>query len=165
MSYYRIRDKQLFQDSHPPAGTRPFAEATGSLLPPMISALHGAFATWGQAGYSPGGVIPARIWIDADGRLAFYFAPGTAPKRLMQVGLARELAAWLVLLDKWMETFVVIARARSIWNVQELGGALAFLSPAFLPRVLIAQPPDNWARVAHALAIAVADGELRGRSY
>ncbi len=163
MPYYRIRDKQLVQDARPPAGTRPFTNVTGTLLPPIISALHGAFASWGQAGYSPGVVIPNRLWLDAEGRLAFYFPPGTAPKRLMQVGLARELAAWLVLLDKWMETFVVIARARSVWNVQELGGALAFLSPAFLPPALIAQPPDNWARVAHALAIAVADGELRKR--
>jgi hypothetical protein len=50
-----------------------------------------------------------------------------------------------------------------VWNVQELGGALAFLSPAFLPPALMTQPPDNWARVAQALAIAVADGELRKR--
>jgi len=63
-----------------------------------------------------------------------------------------------------METFVVIARARSIWTVGELGAALTFMTPAFLPARLVAQAPDNWARVALALATAVADGPLAGQS-
>jgi hypothetical protein len=79
--------------------------------------------------------------------------------------MAQELAAWLVLLDKWMETFVVIARARSIWSVQELAGALTFTSRPFLPAAIVHMPPDNWERVAQALAQAVGEGPLRGSSH
>jgi hypothetical protein len=61
-----------------------------------------------------------------------------------------------------METFVVIARARAIWSVQELAGALTFTSKPFLPISLLYMPPDNWERVAMALANAVGDGALRG---
>ena len=46
--------------------------------------------------------------------------PKMAPAPIAHVGLAQELAAWLVMLDKWMETFVVIARARAVWNADEL---------------------------------------------
>jgi hypothetical protein len=75
----------------------------------------------------------------------------------MQVGLAPSLAAWFVMLDKWMETYVVLARARTIWSVDELCSALTFLTPAFLPDKLVAHPPNNWERVAQALAIVIAD--------
>ena len=59
-----------------------------------------------------------------------------------------------------METFVVIARARAVWSVQELAGALTFTSKPFLPAALVYMPPDNWERVALALATAIGDGAL-----
>jgi hypothetical protein len=76
--------------------------------------------------------------------------------------LALDLAAWLVLLDKWMETFVVISRARATWTPLELAGALRFTTPPYLPAPLTTEPPDNWTRVAHALSVAIVDGPLAG---
>ena len=111
---------------------------------------------------SPGPITPDRIWCSTEGALAIAFDYNAAPRPLAHVGMAQELAAWLVLLDKWMETFVVIARARAVWSVQELAGALTFTSRPFLPAALIYMPPDNWARVAAALAAAVGDGALAG---
>jgi hypothetical protein len=164
MSYFFVQDRQLIQTPQPPAGVKPLLANTRLLLPPLIGDLHRNFQAWDAAGYSPGPVTPERVWIGAKGALAFLFTGSAAPKPLLQVGLSPDLAAWLVLLDKWMETFVVVARARSVWSVEELGTALPFLTPAFLPPRLVKQPPDNWARVAAALATAVADGPLAGES-
>ncbi len=164
MSYFFIHDKTVAHTSLPPAGMAPFAQRTEQLLPPLITTLHRNFQAWGALGLSPGPVTADRIWFGVDGNLAFRFNRAAAPASLLQIGQAPELAAWLVLLDKWMETFVVIARARSIWTVGELAAALTFMTPAFLPARLVAQPPDNWTRVAQALAIAVADGPLAGQS-
>jgi len=158
--FYAIRDHTVFSQPQPPAGLRPIASLHGELAPPVISRLHESLHAWGELGLSPGLITPDRIWCNAEGALAFAFERNAAPPPLSHVGMAQELAAWLVLLDKWMDTFVVIARARAVWSVQELAGALTFTSKPFLPAALVYMPPDNWVRVAAALAAAVGDGEL-----
>src|SRR5690606_11664069 len=75
-----------------------------------------------------------------------------------------DIASWLVLLDKWMDTFVVVARARTVWTPNELAGAMIFVNPMWLPKALVAQPPNNWLRVVQALAAAVADRPLQGET-
>lgn len=134
------------------------------LLPPVVGNLHRHLWAWGRAGLSPGPVVAERVWLGPEGALAIAFADHEEPKPLLQIGIAPDLAAWLVLLDKWVETFVVIARARAVWSPGDLAGALTFVTPAFLPRRLVQQPPDNWVRVAEALAQSVADGALAGDS-
>jgi hypothetical protein len=81
---------------------------------------------------------------------------------MLHVGMAPDMATWFVLLDKWMETFVVIARARTVWTPNELASAMTFVNPMWLPKSLLAQPPNNWVRVVRALAVAVSDGPLQG---
>jgi len=164
MHYFSVQNKKLLYTSQPPAGLESFFQRTDWLLPPVISNLHRNFQAWGLLGIAPGPVTPDRVWIGAEGALALRFAPFAAPKPLLQIGLAPDLAAWLVLLDKRMETFVVVARARSVWSGQALAAALTFMTPAFLPQALVALPPDNWERVAQAVAIAVTDGPLMGTS-
>ena len=160
--FYAIRDHTVFSQPQPPAGLRPIAALRGELLPPVISQLHASLHAWGELGLSPGPITPDRIWCNAEGALAFAFEHNAAPQPLSHVGIAQELAAWLVLLDKWSDTDVVIIRARAVWSVQELAGALTFTSKPFLPAALVYMPPDNWARVAAALAEAVGDGALAG---
>jgi hypothetical protein len=145
-----------------PVGMRPIGRDPERLLPPRITELHRNFAAWGMIGLSPGPIVPQRVWIDEKGIPAFAFPDTIEPRPLTHVGLAPDLAAWLVLLDKWMETFVVVARARAVWDVAELAGALTFAAPAFLPRALVLTPPENSTRVARSLAQAVADGPLAG---
>lgn len=164
MSYYFIQDGILRALSSPPLAARPFLAQTDQLLPPRISDLHRSFRQWGEAGYSPGELATNRIWLDGQGNLAFAFAHATMPPHASDRTIARDLAAWLVLLDKWMETFVVVARARSIWTVAQLGAALPFVTPIYLPLALLQQPPDNWQRLVLALASAVVDGPLRGEA-
>jgi hypothetical protein len=164
MHYLMLDGERVVTHFEPPVGLRPLRANTGQLLPPVVGALHRTFWGWGQAGISPGAIVAERVWFSVDGKLAFATRPDQPPLPLMQVGLAPDLAAWLVLLDKWVETFVVIARARAVWPVGDLASALSFLTPAFLPAALVRQPPDNWARVAEALAVAVADGPLVGHS-
>lgn len=162
MPSYRIVDGRLVRTPQPPPGMHRLMDRPELLLPPLITDLHLSFRAWGVAGYSPGPVTPERLWIGADGALAMAGPDMAPPKPLMQIGTAPDLAAWLVLLDRWMETFVVIARARAVWSVEELGAALSFLTPAYLPPTLVQNPAMDWARVAHALAEAVADGPLSG---
>jgi hypothetical protein len=148
-----------------PAGSYlPLLGNAERLLPPVVGSLHRHLWAWGRAGLSPGPLVAERVWLGPEGALAIAFADPQEPRPLLQVGIAPELAAWLVLLDKWVETFVVIARARAVWAPSELAGALTFVTPAFLPRRLVQQPPNNWVRVAEALAQAVADGPLAGDS-
>lgn len=85
----------------------------------------------------------------------------TAPAPLAQTGMSTTIAAWLLLIDRWMETFVVVARARTIWSPSELAGALTFITPAFLPAELLQINPQ-WDHLAQTLALAVADGPLAG---
>lgn len=164
--FYTIRDHQLYPTAQPPVGTRPITALRNELLPPVVTQLYESLHEWGEIGLSPGSITPDRIWCSVAGQggatLSFAFENGASPRPILHVGMAQELAAWFVLLDKWMDTFVVIARARAIWSVQELAGALTFTSKPFLPAALVYMPPDNWERVALALATAVGDGKLRG---
>jgi hypothetical protein len=164
--FYTIRDRQMHSTVQPPAGMRPILAMRSELLPPVITQLHEGLRAWGELGLSPGPITPDRVWCSVRSQtgaaLSFHFDNNTAPRPLSHVGLAQEMAAWFVLLDKWMETFVVIARARAVWSVRELAGALTFTSKPFLPIALLYMPPDNWERVAMALANAVDDGALLG---
>lgn len=162
MSYYSISNGQLTAKATPPPGAKLFKHQLALLTPPLVTELHQSFRAWGDAGYSPGDMDARRLYFNPAGELAFHFMDGYRPQPLLQVGPAPDVAAWLVLLDKWMETFVVIARARMVWRGAELSSALTFLSPAYLPAKLVAHPPDNWERVAQALAAVIVDGELRG---
>lgn len=160
MTFYFIQAGTLQRSEQPPPHSAPFAQQGAALLPPLISALHENFAAWAQAGFSPGPIYATRIWVGRDGALAFRFPAHCAPQPLPVVGLAPDLAAWLVLLDQWMETFVVVARARSVWTPAQLGSAIPFLSPAYLPPELTGGQPETWQRLAAALALAVVDGPL-----
>jgi hypothetical protein len=144
-----------------PAAARPLADVGRRLLPPAISQVHEAFCAWRLAGYSAGAALPDRFALTPAGELYLRFDT-TPPQSPGFFAAAQELAGWLVLLDKWMETFVVIARARAVWPVAELAAALPFTAPVYLPPPLLALPPQNWGRVALALATAVADGPLKG---
>jgi hypothetical protein len=163
MTYYSIVDNKLFASAEPPPAAKLFKHQLKLLLPPLVTELHQAFRAWGVAGLSPGPVLARRIYFNKEGTLAFHFLEGARPKSVKTVGGAPDLAAWLVLLDKWIETFVVLARARTVWSPEELTSALTFLTPAYLPDKLVAHPPDNWESVAQALALIVADGPLVGR--
>lgn len=162
MGYYFVEQQRLVYGEKPPAGAKPLKHSLALLLPPLVSDLHASFHAWGRLGYSPGKLSPNRVYLNAQGLVAFAFDDGEWPQPLPQVGIGPDLAAWLVLLDKWIETYVVIARARMTWNLRELASALSFVTPAFLPNLLTAHPPTNWERVAVALAFAVADGALQG---
>jgi len=162
MAYYSIVNGELLNSAEPPSGAKPFKHQLNLLLPPLVSELHHAFRAWALAGLSPGPLLIKHIYFTNQGQLAFYFWEGAQPKPLTAVGGAPDLAAWLVLLDKWIETFVVLARARTVWPIEELTSALTFLTPAYLPDKLVAHPPNNWERVAQALALTIADGPLVG---
>jgi hypothetical protein len=165
VTYFFVEDGRLRQGPAPPAHAQPILKVSTAFLPPIITDLHRQFRAWGDMGLSPEAILPARAWVSPAGKLAFHFSEGKKPAQLASsVGQAPDLAAWLVLLDKFMETFVVVARARSVWSPDELGGALAFLSPAYLPSPLVAYPPDNWQRVARGLAQAIADKPMAGES-
>lgn len=162
MHYYRVHNGRIEKEYHVPAEGKSFVRAAEELLPPQITTLHEEFHAWGGLGVSPGPVLPHRIWLGKQDELYIHFPGDDEPDPLSAVGIAPDLAAWLVLLDKWMETFVVIARARAVWTPLELAGALRFCTPAYLPPQLITTLPNNWARVAHALAVTVADEPLAG---
>ncbi|MFZ1772195.1 MAG: hypothetical protein WAU00_23495 [Caldilinea sp.] len=158
--FYTIRDHTVFSHPQPPAGLHPIAALHSELTPSVISTLHAHLHAWGEMGLSPGPITPDRIWCNTDGALAFVFNGNDTPLPISHVGMAQELAAWFVLLDKWTDASVVIAHARAVWTVQELAGALTFTSKPFLPAALVYMPPHNWERVAMALAVAVGDGAL-----
>lgn len=160
--YFEAENGQLVATVTLPAGAAPIATVQQQMLPPQITELHRRFRAWGDAGMSPGPVTPARTWCGADGRLYFKFAENDSPQPLTHVGLARELAAWLVMLDLWMETFVIVARARTVWSTGELAAALSFTTPGFLPPALVTSGANPWQRVALALARAAAEGPLAG---
>lgn len=160
--YYTVKDGALHIDTKPPSGAVPLTHHPERLLPPVVTGLHRGFRTWGDMGLSPGQMRPERVWFSGNGILTIRFKVDYDPVSVMQVGPGPDVAAWLVLLDQWMETFVVIARARTVWSVAELASAMTFLSPIFLPTRLLAFAPDSWEQVAQALALAIADGPLKG---
>lgn len=163
MSYVYISQDTFVESVQPPDGAQPFLERASALLPPQIGALHRSFSLWGQLGIAPGPVVPERLWIGPGNSLVVRCLAGETLVAYTYAGYVRDLAAWFVLLDKWMETFVVIARARATWSAPELASALPFATPAYLPPALLADGRDNWLRVARALAASAADGPLKGR--
>lgn len=161
MWYWYEDDNSLkTSPSHPPH-SRPIATAAAWLNPPLITNLHNHFARWTTAQVAPGPVIPHRLWIDQDGFIAFRFV-ADAPFAMPAFGASEALAQWLVLLSKWMEIHVVLARARTVWSLAELVGALTFTTPSLLPRPLVQYPPDNWEQVARGLAAIISEGRLAG---
>lgn len=160
MLYYYIEQENLLSSQEPPSGAKPLKHSLGILQPSLVSELHRNFSAWGRLGFSPGLLSPNGVYFNEQGLVAFCYQGADKPHSLLQIGVGPDLAAWLVLLDKWMETYVVIARARMVWNLHELASALSFVSPAFLPTTLVAHPPDNWERVAVALSHTLADGSL-----
>ena len=157
--YWYDEDGKQKVSSYHPQHSRPISAAVEWLQPALISDLHLSFARWSAAATWPGPLTPHRVWIDQSGLMAVRFATG-APSPQPSVGASEGLAQWLVLLDKWMETYVVLARARAVWPLAELGAALPFITPCLLPHPLVKVPPDNWERVARGLAAIVVDGPL-----
>lgn len=159
MWYWYDNDGSLTKSPRHPPLSRPIATAAEWLTPPLVSYLHSHFARWTAAQLSPGPVIPQRLWIDQDGRVAFRFADGE-PASMPVVGAGEALAQWFVLLSKWMEIHVVLARSRTLWPHSLLLGALPFITPSLLPRQLAQFPPDNWEQVARGLAAIIAEGAV-----
>jgi len=162
MPYYFVRDNNLVAAIQAPAAAQRLALLGNSFLPPVITELHRSLHRWGELDKRPGLLTADRVWVTPEGGLVVYFEEGQAPYPMLHVGMAPDMASWFVLLDKWMETFVVVARARLVWTPNELAAAMTFVNPLWLPHALVAQPPNNWARVVRALAMAVADGPLQG---
>jgi hypothetical protein len=160
MPYYFVREHELHATEQPPAGAQRFAQLGQTLQPALITQLHSSLHAWGVLGKRPGLLTQERVWATPDGTLVVHFEAGQSPYPLLHVGMAPDLATWFVLLDKWMETFVVVARARTVWTPNELASAMTFVNPLWMPRPLVAQPPNNWVRVVRALAAAVADSPL-----
>lgn len=156
--WYDENGEQIVSPRHPPH-SRPISAAVEWVRPALISDLHLSFARWITAEVSTVPVVPHRLWIDQTGLIAVRFA-ADAPAPLPAIGAGEGLAQWLVLLAKWMETYVVLAHARSVWSLAELASALPFTSPSLLPRPLAQLPPDNWDEVAQGLAAIVVDGSL-----
>ncbi len=155
-TWYAINaNGELDQQSQPPQGGRTIMAASEWLQPTLLTALHQSFRAWGMASLSPGVVTPERIWITPAGRVVFQFANGTKPTPQSSVGAQAGLSAWLVLLDKYLKPPIVVNTAAAIWPKSDLAGALIFTTPGLLPKVLVRLPPDNWERVARALAAAI----------
>lgn len=163
--YYFTSGRELAVTDEPPKESRAFLLATEWLQPSRLAELHRGFQAWGMASRSPGLVTPDRIWLFPDGGVSFRFARGEQPAVQSAVGAHAGLAAWLVLLDKYVETSVVLTSARAVWSAVELVGALAFATPALLPAPLLALPPNNWERTARALARVVANGATTNGAY
>lgn len=163
MWYWYDDDNSLKTSPRHPPLSRPIATAAEWLNPPLISLLHSHFARWTSAQVSPGPVIPQRLWIDQGGAIAFHFG-GDAPTAMPEVGAGEDLAHWFVLLAKWMEIHVILARARRVWSLNELVSALPFTTPPLLPRQLVQFPPKNWEEVARGLAAIISEGRMESGS-
>ncbi|MGL4650436.1 MAG: hypothetical protein ACRC1H_13595 [Caldilineaceae bacterium] len=136
-----------------PTGLVPLVQWQPPSLAAAVESLHLSIRSWSEVRLSPGPMLPTRVFAGADGRVAFGAADEVEPTRLLvNVGPSPDIAGWLVLLAKWVETGAVLESASRVWTPVELAGALPFVTPAFLPAELVALPPDNWVRVARALA-------------
>ncbi len=156
-NYVFIQNGHLQSNPRPPLGHLPFTHAQELLQPALVEALHRSFRAWGDAGFSPGALVPQVVLVAADGSLAILYDGKRRPAPLTQLtGAAPDLAAWLVLLDKSLSTDAVMAPAAGVWTPGELATALPFVTPAFLPEALVRYPPVNWVRVARALAAVAA---------
>lgn len=160
MGFFSISGGALHHTMRPAPDAVRLVDNPTFLLPPLITQAHRAFKAWGDAGWSPAPLTPPRVWLTPQGEMAVEYRGDTRPVPLMHVGVAPDLAAWLVMLSQWMETFVVVARARTLWDPEALAGALTFTTPAYLPRELVQRAPGQWEIVAAALAQAVLDGPL-----
>jgi len=144
-----------------PAGMVLWSQARPERLRVQLGAMHQSLRRWAELRLSPGPIVPARVHVGDQGQLAFSADDDGEPGRLLvNVGSSPDLAGWLVLLDKRLETESVLQTARSVWSTAEMAGALPFVTPAFLPRELVATLPDNWLRVARGLAALVAEPVL-----
>jgi hypothetical protein len=159
--YYFMTGQGLTATSAPPKGSRPFRAAIEWIEPSSLPQWHRSFQAWGKASRSPGLVSPERIWLAADKIVAFHFRGKERPTIQPAVGSHAGLAAWLVLLDKYVETGVVLESAATVWSTADLAGALAFTAPALLPASLLTMPPQNWERLARALAHQIANGSIQ----
>ena len=158
-TYYSIHDGQLQSSPRPPVGLMPMTHAGAMAQPLPMQTLHRSLRAWGDAGFSPGPITPQSAFVGADGRLAFLFDDRQRPAALTPTpGPAQDVAAWLVLLDKRLPTDGVVSSAATVWSHTELTAALPFVTPVFLPAALVLYPPENWVRVAHALAAFAAAG-------
>lgn len=161
MPYYFVLDNQLTSTAQLPAGAQRIAQLGDALQPAMITELHRSLHKWGALGKRPGLLTADRVWATPEGTLVVYFEEGQQPYPMLHVGMAPDMATWFVLLDKWMETFVVVARARTVWTVDQLAEAMIFVNPLWMPKQLTTLLPNNWERVVHALAKAIADKPLK----
>lgn len=151
--FYSVQDGKLIRSLGIAQGMMPIAQAQNCLTPSLVKTLHRSFKEWEAVPLSPGPILPQSVFIDTTGALAIH-APteaGLLPK-MSNTGLAQDLAAWLVLLDKWVSTDVVVGSAAEVWSVDALAQALPFITPAFLPRGMMKWPPANSERVARAVA-------------
>jgi hypothetical protein len=156
--YYFTTNQRMTATDAPPKESRPFRAAVEWIEPATLAQWHRSFQAWGKANRSPGLVTPERIWLASEGIVAFHFAQGEQPAIQSAVGGHAGLAAWLVLLDKSIETQIVLESAGTVWPMTDLAGALAFTAPALLPASLLTMPPQNWERLARALAHQIARG-------
>jgi hypothetical protein len=157
--YYFTPSGGLNANKLPPVGSRPFLEATSWLQPALLDALNRSFHAWGAAHLSPGIVTPERIWITVDGTVAFQFTKNQRPAAQSAVGAQAGLAAWLVLLDRYIDTDELLSQTSKQWSVSELVGTLPFITPPLLPLSLLQLSPDNWEQVARALAKVVVNAK------
>jgi hypothetical protein len=158
--YYFSENQGLTATSTPPKESKPFRSAIEWLDPAHLAQWHRSFQMWRDANRSPGLVIPDRLWLTPDGAVIFYFDKDGQPAIQSEVGSHAGLAAWLVLLDKFVETQSVLESASTVWSTADLGGALAFTAPALLPAPLLLMAPQNWERLARALAHVISGGSV-----
>jgi hypothetical protein len=160
MPYWIAQQGSLQRMASPSPAMRLIAQLRAAELQPLLPSLHAGLRAWADLRLSPGPIVPSRVLVDSAGQVAFRSPDDAEPLPLLvNVGAAPDVAAWIVLLDKSVETQPVVATAKQVWTHQELATALPFVTPAFLPAELLGQPPDNWLRVARALAAVAAESD------
>lgn len=153
MRFWMIAQGRLRRMVAMPQGMTPIVNIPPEQLAAEIGLLHLALQEWMRQQLSPGPLVAARVFVGAGGQLAFSADDESEPQPLMvHVGPSLDLAGWLLLLDKWVETERVLQSARAVWSAQELAGALPFMTPAFLPAELVNLPPQNAATLARAVS-------------